>query len=88
MPASVHCTIYKSKEKSELYIYLKDNIELDDIPDEIRKPFRTTIKVMELELSPQKSLARCDVNEVMKNLQEHGFHIQLPPGDPALLVYS
>ncbi len=88
MSESFTCYIYRSREKSELYIYLKEEDGFEQVPVEVRRPFGTPERVMELQLTPERTLARCDVNEVMKNLEEHGFHIQLPPGDPSLLVYS
>ena len=37
------------------------------------------IFVMEVELSPERKLAREDVNTVIKNLDSQGFHVQIPP---------
>ena len=34
---------------------------------------------MNLELTPERKLAYADVNQVMKNLDEQGYHLQLPP---------
>ena len=34
---------------------------------------------MELELHPGKRLAREDAEQVLKNLQTSGFHLQMPP---------
>ena len=37
------------------------------------------ILVIELELSPDRKLAREDVGKVMANLRDQGFHLQMPP---------
>ena len=34
---------------------------------------------MDLELTPEFKLANEDVNQVMENLAEKGYHLQLPP---------
>jgi uncharacterized protein YcgL (UPF0745 family) len=36
---------------------------------------------MELELTPETTLAREDTQKVIDNLNEHGFHIQLPANE-------
>ena len=41
--------------------------------------FGEPVLVIELELSPQRALAREDVTQVMHNLREQGFHLQMPP---------
>lgn len=87
MSTPIHCYIYRSREKAELYLYMLEEDGFDQIPTAVRQPFGTPERVMELYLTPERTLARCNVNEVMINLQEHGFHIQLPPGNPALLLY-
>jgi uncharacterized protein YcgL (UPF0745 family) len=43
------------------------------------KLFGEPVRVMELELSPARPLAREDVTQVMRNLREQGFHLQMPP---------
>ncbi|MFA7097653.1 MAG: YcgL domain-containing protein [Gammaproteobacteria bacterium] len=41
-------------------------------------------RAMELELTPERRLARADAAEVIAKLNENGFYIQLPPPDPLL----
>jgi uncharacterized protein YcgL (UPF0745 family) len=36
---------------------------------------------MDLELTPQRTLAYEDIGLVMKNLAENGYHLQMPPQD-------
>jgi uncharacterized protein YcgL (UPF0745 family) len=37
------------------------------------------VLVIELELNPDRQLAREDVTMVMSNLRTRGYHLQLPP---------
>jgi uncharacterized protein YcgL (UPF0745 family) len=39
------------------------------------------IHVMDLELDPARKLAQEDVAEVLRNLQERGWHLQVPRQD-------
>jgi uncharacterized protein YcgL (UPF0745 family) len=34
---------------------------------------------MEIELNPERKLARENIETVIKNLNEQGFHVQIPP---------
>lgn len=83
--SNTHCTIYKSLKKDGLYLYLRDHDMLEQLPEALLKSIGNTELVMELELTPERTLARADVNEVIKSLNEQGFYIQMPPRDPALL---
>ncbi len=83
--SSTHCTIYKSLKKDGLYLYLRDRDMLNKLPEALLKSIGNTELVMELELTPQRTLARADVNEVIKSLDEKGFYVQMPPRDPALM---
>jgi len=83
--SSTRCAIYKSLKKDGLYLYLRDHEMLATLPEALLKSIGNTELVMELELTPQRTLARADVNEVIKNLEEKGFYVQMPPRDPALM---
>ena len=84
MSDTTHCTIYKSLKKDGLYLYLRDKEMLAQLPEPLLKSIGNTELVMELELTPQRTLARADVNEVIRSLNENGFYLQMPPKDPAL----
>jgi uncharacterized protein YcgL (UPF0745 family) len=73
------CTIYRSSLKDFTYIYLSEEIEFDDLPIALKKVFGEPEFVMNLELTPARSLANEDVEHVMQNLAEEGYHLQLPP---------
>ena len=75
----MRCFIYKSLKKDELYLYLNKKDDFSDIPDELLKSLGQLQFVMDLELTPERKLAREDVNKVMNSLEEKGFFIQLPP---------
>ncbi|MCW8826259.1 MAG: YcgL domain-containing protein [Gammaproteobacteria bacterium] len=78
---TVHTTIYRSKHKPGLYLFLAEADEFDVVPQEIMQGLGILEKSMALELHKERPLALSDVNIVMQNLKEHGFHIQLPPKD-------
>jgi hypothetical protein len=72
--------IYKSTKKEELYLYISKKDDFSDVPQELYNSMgKEPVFVMELELSPERPLAREDVNTVIKNLETQGFHVQMPP---------
>lgn len=73
------CWIYRSSRKREMYLYLSKEDDFDAVPEALMKGFGQPVRVMELALHPQRSLAREEVTKVLKNLQEQGFHLQMPP---------
>lgn len=73
------CSVFRSNQKDFTYIYLSEDSEFDDLPISLRKVFGEPGFVMELELSPDRKLAYEDAAQVMKNLAEQGYHLQMPP---------
>lgn len=77
------CSVVRSSLKEYTYIYLRDGYEFDDLPDALRQVFGTPEPVMNLELTADRKLAYEDVEQVMHNLSEQGYHLQLPPKEDA-----
>ena len=73
------CWVYRSPRKQEMYIYLAQEDGFDTLPAALLESFGEPILVIELELSPDRKLAREDVGKVMANLRDQGFHLQMPP---------
>lgn len=77
----MNCSVFRSSRKDYTYLYLAEGCSLQDLPDSLIGTFGTPEFVIDLELSPERKLASEDVLEVIENLREQGFHLQLPPGD-------
>ena len=72
--------IYKSTKKDELYLYIVKKDDFSDVPQALYDSMgKEPIFVMEIKLSPERQLAREDVNAVIKSLETQGFHVQIPP---------
>jgi uncharacterized protein YcgL (UPF0745 family) len=74
----MNCYIYRCSRKEDLYIYLAEKDDFSAVPAEIMRSLGYTTFVMELELTADIKLARENAAAVIKNLQEKGFHLQLP----------
>lgn len=73
------CTIYKHAKNEEMYLYIKKDQSIEQLPDELKVQFAHSIYVMDLLLTPGRTLARENITTVMHNIESKGFHLQLPP---------
>jgi len=73
------CYIYKSLKKDQLYLYVEQKNDFSKVPEALFNSFGKLEFVMELELSPERKLAKEDVVKVIGSLDEKGFFVQLPP---------
>ncbi|OOZ42516.1 YcgL domain-containing protein [Solemya elarraichensis gill symbiont] len=75
----MHCWIYKSSRKQEMYLYLADKDGYDELPEPLRKGFGKPSLVMNLELGSDRKLARVDAGQVLEALRTQGYFLQIPP---------
>ena len=80
--ADITCYIYRCSAKTDLYIYLAEKDDFNCLPEELKKNLGTISFSMELTLHENRKLAKEDVKQVMNNLEEKGFHLQLPSDTP------
>jgi len=77
------CLIFRCSKKEEMYLYTpykeKEQDAIDALPDGLLKLTGRITLVMELVLSPEKTLARADVNDVMSSLKDKKYYLQSPP---------
>ena len=73
--------VYKSRRKSETYVYLRERDGFGLIPEALRTSLGALDFVLELALTPDRKLAQTDPVVAHANLAERGFHMQFPPQD-------
>jgi len=82
------CVIFRCSKKDEMYLYVPHReVEaelLNDLPKGLEKLTGRLEKVMELDLFPDRKLARAKTTDVLASLSEKGFYIQMPPNDVIL----
>ncbi len=77
------CSVVRSSLKDYTYIYLLDGFDFEDLPAELKQLFGQPEFVMNLKLTAERKLAYEDVKRVMQNLQDQGYHLQMPPKEDA-----
>jgi hypothetical protein len=78
----MQCWIYKSLRRPGTYVYLRQRDAFALLPAALAGSLGMLEFVLELTLTPQRTLARADVRVVLANLEQAGFHLQFPPDDP------
>lgn len=76
------CYIYRCSRKQDTYIYLSEKDDFSSVPDAVMNGLGLTEFALELEIDENTRLAKEDPKEVLDNLSEHGFHIQLADNTP------
>lgn len=84
----IKCNIYRCSSRDEMYLYIQADKTKEELPDDLIKLVKELTFVMDLELTPERKLAREDVLKVMANLEEKGYHLQLPPDPLKPNLYS
>ena len=81
----MHAYVYKSTRKADTYVYLAARNEGATLPETLRSQLGPLTFVLDVELTPERRLARENTQDVMANLANRGFHLQMPqelPLDP------
>ncbi|MFB2537687.1 MULTISPECIES: YcgL domain-containing protein [unclassified Acinetobacter] len=81
------CDIYKSSKKDEMYLYVAraDNATdtatdpFENVPDMLKMAFGRAIFVMQIDLQPERKLARVSTIHVLDSLTTKGYFVQMPP---------
>lgn len=74
----MNCYIYRCSGKDDMYIYLKEQDDFSVVPEHIKKSLGNIEFAFEIDITPERKLAKENPETVLKNLDEHGFHLQLP----------
>ena len=75
------CVVYKGARKLDTYLFLNCDSDISQVPSDLLEALGTLEKVMNLELSPDQTLARADPDTVRQQLRDTGFYLQLPPAE-------
>lgn len=75
------CSVFRSPKREGMYLYVRRDQDLRELPEALMKVFGTPAHSMDLLLSADKKLARVDAARVMEQIREQGFFLQMPPQD-------
>ncbi|WP_196137701.1 YcgL domain-containing protein [Aliikangiella sp. G2MR2-5] len=72
-------SVYRSNKKDEMYLYLATKDDFSSVPEELLKVFGKPEFSMQLNLAKRSKLARVDIQEVTRKIEEQGYYLQMPP---------
>ncbi len=75
----VSCDVYKSDRRDLMYLYVLEGEGLERVPAALMKTFGNPTFVLNVELTPNKALAKEDPKVVIEHLETQGYHLQMPP---------
>lgn len=75
----MQCTVYKSIKKFDYYLFIEIKGNFSRVPKQLIDILGRLEQVMELELHPERKLARANIADVIQDLSENGYYLQLPP---------
>jgi len=82
----MQCFVYRSSKKEGLYVYLREKDTLALLPSPLREEMGDAEFALSFELDASRKLNSQDPQEVINNLEERGFHVQMPEDIEALLA--
>jgi uncharacterized protein YcgL (UPF0745 family) len=74
----MQCVVYKSLKQFDYYLFLRQEDGFSRVPDGLNQLLGRLEKVVEIELHQQRELAQADVIEVMQQIIEQGYYLQMP----------
>ncbi|HEY4582918.1 MAG TPA: YcgL domain-containing protein [Lysobacter sp.] len=75
----MHAYVYKSLRKADTYVYLAARDAFDALPETVRAQLGGLDFVLDIELTPERRLARANPAQVREALETRGFFLQMPP---------
>lgn len=75
---TIMCAIYKGSKKYDSYLYIENEGDFSFIPDALHTMMGDLEFIMELELTSIRKLAGANVTEVMQQLEQQGYYLQMP----------
>ncbi len=73
------CVVYKSLRQFDYYLYVKKDDGFSRLPDGLKQILGVLEKVIDLDLDENRTLVQADVVEVMQQIEEKGYFLQMPP---------
>lgn len=72
-------SVYRSKVKDQMYLYIRVKDDFSEVPPELLKMFGMPEFALQLNLVKRKKLARVELSDVKDALAEQGYFLQIPP---------
>lgn len=75
----VICEVFKSLRQDEMYLYVDKKEGFKRVPEQLLEIFGKPKAVMTMLVREDKDLARAKSEDVLRDIREKGFYLQMPP---------
>ena len=75
----MRCFVYRSTRRADTYVFVPRADDFEEIPGNLQAYLGRLEFALELELTPERQLARTDGRTVLDHIEQDGFYVQLPP---------
>jgi uncharacterized protein YcgL (UPF0745 family) len=80
----VKCVVYKGSRKPDAYLYIQREGDFSQVPESLLDLMGPLQLVISLDVTNDSTLAQACVEEVLQQLRNQGFYLQLPPSNTKL----
>ncbi|MFT5571885.1 MAG: hypothetical protein ACI9FR_000806 [Cryomorphaceae bacterium] len=81
----MNCYVYKGDKKEDFYLYLNHEFDLEVLPSDFPKAILGLMGelklVIEFELDHDRKLQQAEAAQVISDIQQQGFYLQMPKKD-------
>ncbi len=74
-------SIFRSSRKEGMYLYVSKKDQLKQVPEALMTAFGSAVHVLDMLLTPERKLALVETTQVLTDIEEKGFYLQMPPAD-------
>ena len=73
------CVVYKGSRKPDAYLYIQREGDFSQVPKPLLDLMGPLELVISLDVTADSTLAQARAEEVLQQLEDRGFYLQLPP---------
>lgn len=75
------CAVYRSSKKEMTYLYLPEADDMSNVPETLLNLISPVERVLEFDLTADRTLAQENAAEVLSQIKEQGWFLQMPRQD-------
>ncbi len=75
------CAVYRSNKKDMTYLYLPEADDMSRVPEALMTLISPVERVLEFDLTSERTLAQENAGDVLKQIEELGWFLQMPQQD-------
>lgn len=77
----MQCHVYRSERKPNSFLFIPKTDDFSALSEELLTLFGEPEFSFSFDLTPERKLMQADAQEVLQNLEEKGYHLQLSSED-------